>query len=144
MWNAGIIHYALFWNWNSGLQCAYIVNNSVQSASMNRCFLNIIHKIKWYNLYNSYLLAVLGSKQGGTLKLVNPKYEDWASIQLQTLSVLTFLFTLPRLLLFCLLWSHSQMRLFYDMKSNLYNVFVLKRVSVTNVSTEHYTEGVNR
>ena len=36
------------------------------------------------------------SKQGGTLKLVNPKHEDWASIQLLTLQVLNFLFTLPR------------------------------------------------
>ena len=39
---------------------------------------------------------VLGSKQRGTLKLVNPKHEGWASIQLLTLQVLNFLFTLPR------------------------------------------------
>ena len=45
MRNAGIIHYALFWNGNSGLQCAYFVNNDLQSASMNRRFLNIIHKM---------------------------------------------------------------------------------------------------
>ena len=32
----------------------------------------------------------------GTLKLGNPKQEDWASIQLLTLSVLFFLVTLPR------------------------------------------------
>ena len=44
--NAGIIHYALFWNWNNGLQCTAFVNNGlVQSASMNRRFLNIIHKM---------------------------------------------------------------------------------------------------
>ena len=41
-------------------------------------------------------MVVSGSKQGGTLKLVNPKHKDWAWIQLLTLSVLTFLFTLPR------------------------------------------------
>ena len=41
-------------------------------------------------------MVVLGSKQEGTLKLVNPKHEDWASIQLLSLSALTFVFTLPR------------------------------------------------
>ena len=45
MRNMGIIHYALFWNENNGSQCAYFVNNGLQSASMNRRFLNIIHKI---------------------------------------------------------------------------------------------------
>ena len=52
--------------------------------------------MKWYNFYNNNLSVILGSKQGKTLKLVNPKHEDWASIQLLTLSVLTFLFTLLR------------------------------------------------
>ena len=42
---------------------------------------------KWYKFYSTNLsVAFLGSKQGGTLKLVNPKHEDWASI----------FFTLPR------------------------------------------------
>ena len=41
-------------------------------------------------------MVVSGSKQGAILKVVNPKHKDWASIQLQTLSVLTFLVTLPR------------------------------------------------
>ena len=45
MRNAEIIHYALFWNKNNGLQCPYIVNNGLQSASTNRGFLNIIHKM---------------------------------------------------------------------------------------------------
>ena len=45
MRNAGIIHYAFFLNGNNGLQCAYFVNNGLQSASMNRRFLNIIHKM---------------------------------------------------------------------------------------------------
>ena len=40
MQNAGVIDYALFWNGNNGLQCAYSVNNGLQSG-----FLNIIHKI---------------------------------------------------------------------------------------------------
>ena len=35
-----------------------------------------------------HLLVVLGSKQEGTLKLVNHKQEDWASIQFLTLAVL--------------------------------------------------------
>ena len=52
--------------------------------------------IKWYKFYNNDLSAVLGRKQGGTLKFVNPKHKDWALIHLLTLSVLTFLFTLPR------------------------------------------------
>ena len=30
------------------------------------------------------------------------------------------------------------MRLFYDMKSNLYNVLTLKCLSKTNISAEHY------
>ena len=41
-------------------------------------------------------MVVLGSQQVGTLKLGNPKQEDWASIHLLTLSVLFFLVTLPR------------------------------------------------
>ena len=36
------------------------------------------------------------------------------------------------------------MRLFYDMKSILYNVFILKCVSVTNMRIEHYMAGVIR
>ena len=49
-----------------------------------------ISYINWYKFYNINLLVVLGSKQGGTLKLVNLKLAGWASIQLLTLS-LTFL-----------------------------------------------------
>ena len=30
----------------------------------------------------------------------------------------------------------------WDSKSNLYNAFILKRVSITNISIEHYIEGV--
>ena len=36
------------------------------------------------------------------------------------------------------------LRLFYDMKKNLHNVFTLKCVSITNISIEHYLEGVIR
>ena len=44
--NVGIIHYALFLNGNNGLQCAYFINNGVLNATtMNRRFLNIIHKM---------------------------------------------------------------------------------------------------
>ena len=32
----------------------------------------------------------------------------------------------------------------YDMKRNLYNVFTLKCVSVTNISIEYYMDGVIR
>ena len=71
MENAGIIHYALFSNGNNGLQWAYFVNNGLQSASMNRHFFNIIHKMVQILI----LLVALGSKQGGALKLVNPKHE---------------------------------------------------------------------
>ena len=46
---------------------------------------------KWYRFYNNNLSVVLKCKQGGTLKLKNPKHEDWASILLLSLSVLTFL-----------------------------------------------------
>ena len=34
------------------------------------------------------------------------------------------------------------MRLFYDMKSNLYNIFIPKCVSSTNLSIEHHMEGL--
>ena len=90
MRNAGSIHYTLFWNESNGLQCTYFVNNGLQSASMNRRVLNIIHKMVQIPQQS----VVIGSKQGGTLKPVNPKHEDWASIQLLTLSVWTFLFSL--------------------------------------------------
>ena len=45
MWNAGIIHHALFWNGSNSLPCAYFVNNGLQTSSMNRSFLNIIYKM---------------------------------------------------------------------------------------------------
>ena len=73
-WNAGIIHYVLFWNGNNGLQYTYFLNSGPQSASVNKWFLNIIYQ----------MLQIL--------QIVNPRHEDWASIQLLTLSVLTFLF----------------------------------------------------
>ena len=36
------------------------------------------------------------------------------------------------------------MILLYEMKSNLYNAFLFKSVSITNKSTDHYIEGVMR
>ena len=42
------------------------------------------------------------------------------------------------------LWSHSSMILFYNMNSYFYNVLIMKCVSITNVSTEHYIEGIVR
>ena len=36
------------------------------------------------------------------------------------------------------------MRFFYEMNSYLYNVFILKSVSVTKINIEHYMEGVIR
>ena len=45
MRNAAIIHYTLFRNGNYGLQSAYFAINGLKSASMNRQFLNIIHKM---------------------------------------------------------------------------------------------------
>ena len=84
MRDAGIIHYALFWNGSNGLRRAYFVNNCLQSATMNRRFW--ISYRKWYKFCNNNLSFVLGSK-GGTLKLVNPKQEDWASIQLLNVSL---------------------------------------------------------
>ena len=40
-----------------------------------------ISYIKWYKFYNNNLSVVLVSEQKGTLKLVQPKYKDWKSIQ---------------------------------------------------------------
>ena len=62
MRNMGIIHHALFRNGNSGLQCAYFVNNDLQSASVNRHFLNII--IRWCKFCNNDLSFFLGNGQG--------------------------------------------------------------------------------
>ena len=50
-----------------------------------------ISYIDWYKFYNNNLSIVAQSTQGRTLKLVNPKLS-----QSDSLSVLTFLFTLPR------------------------------------------------
>ena len=57
----------------------YFVSNGLQSDFMNRRFLNIIHKM--VRIPQQYLSAGLVYKQGRTLKLVNPKHEDCASIQ---------------------------------------------------------------
>ena len=45
MRNADIIHYALLWNGDNGLQWAYFVNNGLQSVSISRSFLNIIYRM---------------------------------------------------------------------------------------------------
>ena len=45
MRNEGVIHYALFSKRNNDLQCEYFVYNDLQSASMNRLFINIQHKM---------------------------------------------------------------------------------------------------
>ena len=52
--------------------------------------------MKWHKFRKNNVSVLLRSKQEGTLKLVNPKYEDWVSVQLLTLLFLSFLFTLPR------------------------------------------------
>ena len=86
MGNVGIILYVLFWNGSNGLPCGFFVNNDSTSASMNSLFFE----------YHT-LSVVLGSRQGGwALKRVNTKHEDWASVQLLTLSILIFLFTLSK------------------------------------------------
>ena len=38
MRNAGIIRYALFWNGNNGLQCAYFVNNGLKTLLLTAIF----------------------------------------------------------------------------------------------------------
>ena len=99
MRNVGIIPHALFWNGNSGLQCTYFVNNDLQSASVNRHFLNII--IRWCKFCNNDLSFVLGSEQG---QANIEARECWNSQGLSisstadslSLSDLIFLFTLPR------------------------------------------------
>ena len=163
-----IIHHTLFWNGKNRLQCAYFINSGLQSAAcISRLFFDIIHKT----------VQILQQ----ALKLVNPENDDWASIQLLTLSLLT-LFTLPicqvifqwkqtkeklgnkwlkyvkefsRRFDFAkrkkeirqinsMIQSHLRRRLFYDMKSNLCNAFILKCVLITNISIEHYMEGIIR
>ena len=89
MRNASIFHYALFSNGSNGLQCVYFVIMVYKVLLWTDVF--SISYIKEYKFYNNNLWVVLGNKQGRTLKIVNPKHEDWASIQLLTLSVLLFL-----------------------------------------------------
>ena len=36
------------------------------------------------------------------------------------------------------------MKFFDDIKSNFYNIFKLKCVSITNTSVDHYKQGVTR
>ena len=83
--NAGIIHYALFWNGNNGLQWEYFFNNGLKTLLWRDAFW--ISYIRLYRFYNNSSSVVLRSKQGVTLKLVNSKHEDWASVQLLTLSL---------------------------------------------------------
>ena len=87
MQNAGIIHYALYWN-GKVVYNAYISEIMFYKALLWTDVFWKSYRI-WYKFYNNTLLVVLGSKQRGTLKLVN-----WASTQLLTL--LTFLFILSR------------------------------------------------
>ena len=93
MQNSGLIHYALFWNRNNSLQYAYFLNNGLQSGSMNRRFFE--YHI-WNDTNSTIIIYWLFSEANkGMLELGNLKQKDWASIQLLTLSVLTFLATLP-------------------------------------------------
>ena len=57
---------------------------------MSKRFFNIVQK--WCKFYNTNLSVILADKHGGQLNLVNPKHEDWASIQLRTFSLFYFLF----------------------------------------------------
>ena len=95
MQNAVVAPYALFWNWNEALQCAYFINNGLQSASMNWPFLNIIYKLVLNSTTLTYRLFY-GVNKRRTLKHMSLNHEDWASTQLLIFSVLTFLFTLSR------------------------------------------------
>ena len=82
---------------------------------------------KWYKFYNNNLSVVLLSKQGGTVKLVNARTERqfscWLFLSLNFFvyftEIIFTLFTLKSL-------AHYWFILVYDMKSNLYNVFILK------------------
>ena len=65
MQDAGIIYYALFWNYNSGLQYTYFVNNGQQTLLWTYVF-SILY-IKWYKFYSNDLSVFLGSKQGWIL-----------------------------------------------------------------------------
>ena len=101
MGNAGAIHFALFWNENNDFQSTYFV----KKWYTKHVFL-ILYK-KCYKFYDTNLSALKRprSKQGETLKLVNPKQKDWVSIELLTLS-------------FNFLVYFAEMSSYFSMKTN--------------------------
>ena len=91
MGNAGVIHYVLFWNENNGFQSTYFVKQWHTKHFFEQTFFLILYK-KCYKFYNTNLSVFLRSKQGETLKLVNPKQKDWVPIELLTLSFNFFVY----------------------------------------------------
>ena len=104
MGNAGVIHYALFWNENNGFQSTYFVKQWYTKHFFEQTFFLILYK-KCYKFYNANSLVFLRGKQRETLKLVNPKQKDWVSIELLTLS-------------FNFLVYFNEMSSYFSMKAN--------------------------
>ena len=77
MGNAGVIHYALFWNENNDFQSTYFVKQCYTKHFFEQTFFLILYR-KCYKFYDANLSALKRprSKQGETLKLVNPKQKD--------------------------------------------------------------------
>ena len=106
MGNAGVIHYALFWNENNDFQSTYFVKQWYTKHFFELTFFLILYK-KCYKFYDTNLSVLKRprSKQGETLKLVNPKQKDWVPIELLTLS-------------FNFLVYFAEMSSYFSMKTN--------------------------
>ena len=118
MGNAGVIHYALFWNENNGFQFTNFVKQWYTKHFFEQTFFLILYK-KCYKFYNANLSVFLRIKQRETLKFVNPKQKDWVSIELLTLS-------------FNFLVYFAKMSSYFSMKAN--KIKVRKRLKFSSFS----------
>ena len=128
-------HYALFWNVNNVLQFTYFVNNGLQGASMNRRFLNIMQKMIQNfttTIYRSFYWVNKGERWNWWTRGLN------GNSVADSFSASTFLFTLPRLFLLCLLWSHLRIIGLYWFTTwkVICIMYLYWSVSITNISVE--------
>ena len=128
-----------------------------------------ISYIKWYKFYDNNLSVVLRCKQGGCwnswtpdtmterqfnsnflvyfAKMLNifkrkqTKEKLWNALSAWRNFCVDLTCVMGNICQFSCENYHSRMRLFYDMKSHLCNIFILKCVSITNISIEHYHGG---
>ena len=113
-------------------------HNLVLTTFVQRDF-RVLHL---HNLKSLYLM--------GKWHISSYTHTYWFSLHSQNMISVAFSFLLCVCFLtytyFVLIFMSklSRSRLFYDMKSNFYNVFILKCDSITSISKEHHMVGVIR